>query len=130
MVKSMGQLLGDKRLDERIIEIKSIIERMDFRWDQGFITDKDAYLEGRVNLQQELEQLTPIPDDELEVAADMIANFRTYWINLSGDRKAQQEIIQMIVARVWVQNVPFCVQDFPTSALKNHGGVDTSNNFE
>jgi site-specific DNA recombinase len=98
MVQSMGQLLGDKRLEDRIAEIKSIIERMDFRWDQGFITDKESYLEERVKLQQELEKFTPIPDDELEVAADMISNFSTHWSALEGDRKAQRELIQMIVA--------------------------------
>ena len=51
----MGQLIGDQKLEERITQIKGIIERMDFRWDNGFITDKDAYLEERVKLQQELE---------------------------------------------------------------------------
>ena len=104
MVESMGQLLGDKRLEDRITEIKSIIERMDFRWDQGFITDKEAYLEERVKLQQELEKFTPIPDDELEVAADMIKNFSIHWNALNEDRKAQQQLIQMIVSRVWVRD--------------------------
>ena len=40
---------------------------------------KNDYLEKRVKLQQELEQLTPIPDDKLETAADMLANFGDYW---------------------------------------------------
>jgi hypothetical protein len=75
MVVAMGQLLGDMKLDERLKEIKTIIERMDFRWDNGFITDQDAYLEQRVKLQQELEQLTPMADDELETAADLLEQF-------------------------------------------------------
>ena len=50
-----GELLGDKKLDERMAEIKDAIERMEFRWDQGFITDKNTYLEQRVKIQQELE---------------------------------------------------------------------------
>ena len=61
MVASMGQLIGDQQLEERIAHIKGIIERMDFRLDNGFITDKDAYLEERVKLQQELEQLDAYP---------------------------------------------------------------------
>jgi len=52
MVVAMGQLLGDTNLDERLKEIKTVIDRMDFRWDNGFITDKDAYLDQRVKLQQ------------------------------------------------------------------------------
>ena len=103
MVEAMGSLLGDKRLEERITEIKSVIERMDFRWDQGFITDKDEYLEKRVQLQQELERLTPIPDDELDEAADVLQNFAAHWDAASGDREAQKELLQLIVARVWVK---------------------------
>ncbi|MBI1280148.1 MAG: hypothetical protein GC179_18615 [Anaerolineaceae bacterium] len=102
MVQAMGQLIGDQKLEERINNIKTIIERMDFRWDNGFITDKDVYLEERVKLQQELEQLTPIPDDELEVAADVIENFTAHWEATKGDMKAQEKLIKLIVARVWV----------------------------
>ncbi|MCB9437301.1 MAG: recombinase family protein [Anaerolineales bacterium] len=103
MVKTLGTLLGDKNLEQRIGEIKSVIERMDFRWDNGFITDRDHYLEQRVKLQQELEQLSPIPDDDLETAADILTNFSTYWANTKDNRQAQRALIQMIVARVWVR---------------------------
>jgi hypothetical protein len=103
MIQAMGQLIGDQKLEERIGQIKGVIERMDFRWDNGFITDKDAYLEERVKLQQELEQLTPIPDDELEVAADVLSNFTAHWEAAKGDMKAQEELIKLVVARVWVQ---------------------------
>ncbi len=104
MVESMGQLLGDKKLDERLAEIKEIIDRMDFRWDQGFITDKETYLEQRVRLQEEMERLTPIPDDDLEVAADLLKNFDSHWNALKHDRKGQQELLQFIVSRVWVRD--------------------------
>lgn len=103
MVQAMGQLIGDQNLDERITQIKGVIERMDFRWDNGFITEKDAYLEERIKLQQELEQLTPIPDDELEIAADVLENFTAHWEAAKGDMKAQEELIKLIVARVWVR---------------------------
>jgi hypothetical protein len=103
MIASMGPLLGDKKLDERVAEIKAIIDRMDFRWDQGFITDKDSYLEQRVKLQQELEQLTPIADNDLETAADMLANFEHHWNAFADDPKAQQQLLQLIVGRVWVK---------------------------
>lgn len=103
MVQAMGQLIGDQKLEERIAEIKGIINRMDFRWDQGFIADKDVYLEERVKLQQELERLTPIPDDELEVAADVLNNFTAHWEAAKEDMKAQEELIRLIVARIWVR---------------------------
>lgn len=103
MVHALGELLGDKNLDQRITEIKEVIARMDFRWDHGFVTDRDAYLQERVNLQQELERLSPIPDDDLEIAADLLENFSTYWANTNGDRQAQKSLVNMIVARVWVK---------------------------
>ena len=103
MINAMGQLLGDQALDKRIAEIKTIIERMDFRWDHGFITDQDAYLQERVKLQQELEQLRPIPDDDLERAADLLKNFSRNWEAIRDDRKAQEQLIHLIVARVWVK---------------------------
>jgi hypothetical protein len=91
MVESAGQLLGDQRLEQRIAEIKDIIERMDFRWDQGFITDHDFYLEQRVQLQQKLEKLTPIPDDELQSTPEVLSDFGKHWDALSHDHKAQQD---------------------------------------
>lgn len=103
MVQAVGQLIGDQNLEVRIANIKEIIERMDFRWDNGFITDKNAYLEERVKLQHELERLTPIPDDELEIAADVLENFTAHWEMAHGDLKAQEELIKLIVARVWVR---------------------------
>jgi hypothetical protein len=57
-----------------------------------------------VKLQQELEQLTPIPDDELEIAADVLANFADHWDAAGDDRKRQKELLQLIVARVWVRD--------------------------
>jgi hypothetical protein len=39
-----------------------------------------------------LEKLTPIADDDLETAANLLQNFAQ-----------QQELIQLIVARVWVR---------------------------
>jgi hypothetical protein len=47
--------------------------------------------------------LTPIPDDELEVAADVLENFTAHWEAAKGDMKVQQDLIQLIVARVWVE---------------------------
>lgn len=99
----MSQLLGDQKLDERIAEIKSIIERMDFRWDNGFITDQASYLEQRLPLQQELEQLTPIPDDDLEKARDLLENFASHWEATNGNREEQYQLIKLIVSRVWVR---------------------------
>ena len=103
IIGAMGQLLGDQKLEERIAEIKAVIARMDFRWDHGFITDQESYLEERVRLQQELERLAPMADDDLEKAVDVLEHFAEHWDATAGDRKKQQELIALIVARVWVR---------------------------
>lgn len=104
MIQAMGELLGDQQLENRVAEIKQVIECMDFRWDHGFITDQEAYLEERVKLQQELEQLTPIPEDDLERAADILQNFAKYWANCGDDPEAQHRLIKLIIERVYVQD--------------------------
>ncbi len=50
----------------------------------------------------ELEQLTPVPDDELERAADLLQNFRKHWERLEGDEESRHELVKLIVERVYV----------------------------
>jgi hypothetical protein len=59
-------------------------------------------LEQRLRLQQETEQLTPVPDDELQWTADMLENFGNYWENLEGDENGRQEMVQLIVKHVYM----------------------------
>lgn len=40
----------------------------------------------------------PIPDDELEVAANMLSNFTAHWEADKNDLKTQEELIKLIVA--------------------------------
>lgn len=103
IVATMGDLLGKQRLDQRLDEIRTTIERMDFRWDQGFIIDKAEYLEKRLKLQQELEQLSPA-QDELELAADLLLNFKTHWDACEGNVERQHELVKLIVDRVYVED--------------------------
>jgi hypothetical protein len=49
-VQAIGDLLDNQKLKERVAEIEAVIQRMDFRWDQGFITDKEEYLQKRLAL--------------------------------------------------------------------------------
>ena len=65
---------------------------MDSRWDHGFFTSEDEYVEQRIKLQMELEQLTPVPDDELEQAADILRKFEVHWERLEGDEEARHEL--------------------------------------
>ena len=104
MTKAMSEILGEQNLEGRLSEIRAAIDRMDFRWDQGFVTDKMEYLEKRVKLQQELEQLTPIPEDDLERAADILENFEKHWNACNGDTEEQHRLIKLIVERVYVQD--------------------------
>lgn len=103
IISTMSEILGEKNLQDRLNEIRATIERMDFRWDSGFITDKAEYLEKRLKLQQELEQLTPV-QDELDVAADILENFQTHWEDCQDDVEKQHQLIKLIVERVYVED--------------------------
>ena len=102
VTRAMGELLGEQSIETRLAEIREKIKRMDFRWDHGFISDEVDFMEKRLQLQQELEQLTPIPDDDLERAADLLANFGEHWRACGDDKTAQRQLIMLIVKRVYV----------------------------
>ena len=84
-------------------EIQEIIERIDFRWDHGFI-DKDEYFEKRVQLEREIEALRPIDYDDLQEAADLIRHFRTYWdqcADVDEPDEARQQLLVKIGSSTW-----------------------------
>lgn len=89
---------------DRMAEIREIIERIDFRWDQGFISQEE-YVGKRQQLQLEMDALRPIDYDELIEAADLIENFQAYWTQceqVSNPLDARQQLLQKIVERVFV----------------------------
>jgi DNA invertase Pin-like site-specific DNA recombinase/transcription initiation factor TFIIIB Brf1 subunit/transcription initiation factor TFIIB len=102
ILSTISTILGEKSLEERLTEIHNTIERMDFRWDSGFITDKHDYLEKRLRLQQELERLTPA-DDDLEKAVDLLENFKERYEACGDNVEAQADLIKLIVERVYIQ---------------------------
>lgn len=42
----MGELLGEKKLEERLEEIEDIVRRLDTRWDDGFFVYEQQRLPG------------------------------------------------------------------------------------
>ena len=68
-----------------------------------FIKDEQEYIQQRMKLQQELEQLTPIANDELERATDLLNNFKHHWKKRGDDVEEQAALIRQIVERVYVQ---------------------------
>ncbi|HEX3051129.1 MAG TPA: hypothetical protein VHP83_10780, partial [Aggregatilineaceae bacterium] len=91
---------------KRMEEISEIIKRIDFRWDQGFMSP-DEYVQKRQQLEREMESLRPIDYDELTEAADLIQNFRSYWNQceqFEHPEEAQQQLLYKIVERVFVHN--------------------------
>ena len=104
IVNSIGELLGEKDLNERLAEIRERIQRMDLRWDHGFVTDEGRYMRERLKLQQELEALTPVDNDDLERAADLLKNFSKHWVKCGEDTEQQAELLKQIVERVYIED--------------------------
>lgn len=65
------------------------------------LTDSDLAAALRA-LADQLEQLTPIPEDDLERAADLLENFAEHWDAAEGDAERQHELVKLIVERVYV----------------------------
>jgi hypothetical protein len=89
---------------ERMEEIRLIIERVDLRWDEGFL-GKEDYIEKRRQLQQEYDSLRPVDYDELTEAADLLEHFRTYWdecAKLPNPPEARQQLVAKVIDRVLV----------------------------
>lgn len=89
---------------ERMKEIQAIVERINYSWEQGFLT-KDEYVEKRKQLQLEMESLRPIDYDELIEAADLLSNFRSYWDeceHVPHPDIARQQLVAKIVERIFV----------------------------
>ncbi|MEO1291147.1 MAG: hypothetical protein AAFV93_25725 [Chloroflexota bacterium] len=70
--------------------------------DKGFVTDQNTYIQKRTELQNELEKLTPIPEDNLKSATDIIDNFASHW-DSTTDRGVQEKLLNLIVQRLWVR---------------------------
>jgi len=96
----LGDALGEERLQERIEEIRGIIDRLDQRWELGFI-DKDEYIERRLALVEQLESLQPLPEDDLKEAAHILEDFPELWAE--ADLKERQRLLNLVLARVWVK---------------------------
>jgi len=89
---------------KRMEEIRAIVERVDLRWDHGFISEAE-YVEKREQLQREIDALRPIDYDEINESADLIQYFRTYWdgcAELENPAQARQQLLQKIVDQVFV----------------------------
>ena len=95
--------IGNQELKERVAQIEEMVKRVDFHWNNGFITDKDEYLQKRLCLQQELEQLKPLPMEELETAADILTNFESHWEKTEGNPTEQQRLMHLIFKRIWIK---------------------------
>ncbi len=100
-----GRIENEANL-KRMAELTEIVERIDFKWENGFI-DKDAYLTKRGELQREIEALRPIDYDVLTEAADVLQHFRSYWdacAETENPAEARKELVARVVDRVYVNN--------------------------
>ncbi len=97
--------IDNERALKRMEELREIMSRMDERWDMGFFSNPDEYMEKRKALQAEFQALRPVDYDDLIEAADLIRHFRTYWdqcAQTENPDEARQQLVTKIVQRVFV----------------------------
>ena len=88
----------------RMAELEEVVKRIDFSWEQGFLTPQN-YVEKRSQLQQEMDALRPVDYDDLMEAADLLKNFAHYWEaceEVSDPLEARKQLLAKIVDRVFV----------------------------
>lgn len=97
---AVDDLLNQKQVHDRIDEIKQIIERLDMRWDMGFM-NKEEYLQKRTQLQEELKGAQPLPRENLDQALKLFREFRRLWEE--GNPYERKHLLSVIVEKVWVK---------------------------
>ncbi len=88
----------------RIEELKAVVERINFSWEQGFLSP-DEYTAKLNQLRREMDSLRPVDYDELMEAADLIKHFSTYWQKcetVDQPEEARKQLLAKIVDRVFV----------------------------
>jgi len=88
-----------QQIDQRRNELQQSIERLDFRWDMGFI-EKEDYMAKRKALQQQLDQNQPIVEQDLREAETMLRQFDSAWA--IGDLVCRKQLLNLLVESVWV----------------------------
>ncbi len=88
-----------QQIDQRRNELQQSMERLDFRWDMGFI-EKEDYLAKRKALKQQLDQNQPIVEQELIKAETTLRQFNSDWI--AGDLACHKQLLNRLVESVWV----------------------------
>lgn len=73
------------------------------RWDQGFIMNKEDFIQQRQTLQNTLENLKPVANNNLGRGADLLSNFAIRWAECGDSLEAKGELLRQIVERVYVQ---------------------------
>ena len=102
-------MIGQENLGERIDEIKGIIDRLDYRWDMGFIQEEE-YVKRREELKAQLAQLQPIARDELVEAHKLLKDFKRLWNE--GSAEDRQRIMKLVLERASVQGEDMVARGF------------------
>jgi hypothetical protein len=88
----------------RMGELAEIVTRIDFSWEQGFLS-RDKYVGKRRQLQDEMASLRPIDYDEITEAADLLTHFNAYWnksAQLPQPEIARQQLVVKIIDCIFV----------------------------
>jgi hypothetical protein len=93
---SLGSYL---QTDQRRHDLQRSLERLDFRWDMGFM-EKADYLAKRKALQQQLQHNQPIVEQDLIEAERVLRQFNTDWVVSELVRRKQ--LLNMLVESVWL----------------------------
>lgn len=87
-------------VENRITELATKIDKLDFRWDNGAITNPERFLTDRQKLEDEIAVLKPRISESYETALSVVNNFPAHWEATNGNFEAQRTLIRTIVHQV------------------------------
>lgn len=106
VINAVAEKKGARNLAEYLAELHQIAANMDYRFDRNLLVDREAHIQERWRIQEEIEKLQPLMTvpEELEYAADLLNNFSSHFAACGGDVALQHELVKLIVERVYVRD--------------------------
>jgi site-specific DNA recombinase len=104
LITAVSQAIGQKDLESRLIEIRQTIERMEFKFEHGFIADTETYLQKRVLLKNELENASHTLIDDITRATELLDHFAFYLHACGDDIQKKNDLLKLFVSRVYIEN--------------------------
>lgn len=104
VIASINNTLMQQQAMRRLEQIRDLVSSIVPANADALILDGDKYLRQYQALREAVGELSPMPADGWDQAAEMYHGFSKQWKKLDGDPVGQRNLITLIVDRVFVRD--------------------------